>query len=71
MSSKNKKLDQHVNDMFISELEKEESLQNVISKIYKNQDPKNESFRRLSELFGMCLRHIGSQEFSKNIIIFI
>ena len=71
MSLKTKKLDQHVNDMFISELEKEESLQNVISKIYKNQDPKNESFRRLSELFGMSLSHTRSQEFSKNIIIYI
>ena len=53
MSSKTKKIDQDA-AMFISELERAESLQNVIPKICKNIDAKNEGFRRLSELFGMC-----------------
>ena len=54
MSSKTKKIDQDAADMFISELERAESLQDVIPESCKNIDAKNEGFRRLSELFGMC-----------------
>ena len=39
--------------MFIPEFEKEESLWSVISESYKNRNAKNESFKRLPELFGI------------------
>ena len=39
--------------MFISEIESEKILRNVTSKILKNRNTKNESFRILSALFGV------------------
>ena len=60
MSSKTKKIDQDAADMFISELEKAESLQNVISESCKNIVAKNEGFRRLKVIWNVWLR----QEFS-------
>ena len=51
MSLKTQKLDQGATDMFISEFEKEKSLWNVMSAIYKNRDAKTTSFKRLPELF--------------------
>ena len=42
MSLKTKKLNQSATKMFISEFEKEESLWNVMSEIYKNRDAKKQ-----------------------------
>ena len=53
MTLKFKKLDQGTTEMFISEFEKEESLLNVISKIFKNRNRKKAIFKRFLELFEM------------------
>ena len=42
MSLKTKKRNQSATKMFISEFEKEESLWNVMSEIYKNRDAKKQ-----------------------------
>ena len=39
--------------MFISEFENKESFVNVMSEIYKNDDAKKATFKRLPELFEM------------------
>ena len=52
MSLKTQKLDQGATEIFISEYEKEESLWNVMTAIYKNRDAKKKtSFKSLPELF--------------------
>ena len=53
MTLKTKKLDQGATEMFISEFEKEESLWNVMSEIYKNCDAK-----LISKDFLDCLRWV-------------
>ena len=53
MSLKAIKLDQGATEMFISEFENKESFINVMSEIYKNDDAKKASFKRLPELFEM------------------
>ena len=47
------KLEQGTTKMFISEFEKEGSLWNVMSEIFKNRDALKASFRRFPELFEM------------------
>ena len=53
MTLKFKKLDQGTTEMFISEFEKEESLLNVISEIFKNRNRKKAIFKRFLEVFEM------------------
>ena len=55
MSLKSKKLDQGATEIFISELEKEESLWDVMSEIYKNRDVKKASFKRFPEVFEIVV----------------
>ena len=57
MLLKTKRLDQHATEMFTSEFEKDENLWNIIFESYKNRNAKNESFKRLSELFEMKGEH--------------
>ena len=48
MSLKVLKLDQGATEMFVSEFEKEESLWNVMSEIYKNRDVKKTKFQKIA-----------------------
>ena len=49
MSLKTQKLDQGATEIFISEYEKEESLWNVMTAIYKNRDAKKKNkFQKLA-----------------------
>ena len=48
MTLKTKKPDQGATEMFISEFDKEESLWNVMSEIYKKRDAKKSKFQKIS-----------------------
>ena len=50
-SLKTGKFHQGATEMFISQFEKQESLWNVKSEIYKNRNGKKTTFQRLPELF--------------------
>ena len=47
MSLKTLKLDQDTTEIFILEFEKEESLGNVMSEIYKNHNAKKSKFQKI------------------------
>ena len=47
MSLKTLKLDQDTTEMFILEFEKEKSLGNVMSEIYKNHNAKKSKFQKI------------------------